>query len=128
MYYLYPSGSYYEGESYNDIFNGKGKFYFNNGDTYDGDFEDDMFNGIGKYVFKSGSKYNGSFLNDQFHGIGTFTFSDGTVEKGRFQQDKRVGKFIQFDHDKYYVIIYNNDKTIKWDYIDEDKISEAQKP
>ena len=111
-----------------NTFEGFGRFYFHNGDTYEGNFENDMFNGLGKYIFKSGDEYNGPFLNDQFHGIGTLTFSDGAVEKGKFHQDKRVGKFIHFKNDKYYVVIYHNDKTIKCDDIDEDKIDHSKKP
>ena len=118
MRYNYPSGSYYEGDTIDDAFNGKGIFYFSNGDIYEGQFKNDMFEGIGIYKFKSGAKYSGLFSNDKFHGIGTLLFEDGTIEKGKFHEDKRVGKFYQIENNEKYEIIYQNDNLLKYNKVD----------
>ena len=48
MKYTFPSGSYYEGETVENKFEGKGFYAFSNGDIYDGEFANDMLEGYGK--------------------------------------------------------------------------------
>ena len=128
MRYEFKSGSFYEGDIVDDMFEGEGIFHFHNGDSYKGKFKNDKFNGVGEYSFKSGNIYRGLFADDKFNGIGTLIYSDGTIEKGKFHQDKRVGKFYQLDENKYYIIIYNNDIQIKYECVDESNIAEINKP
>jgi len=128
MKYIFPSGSYYEGDIVDECFQGKGIFHFSNGDVYEGEFQNDMFQGTGEYRYKSGAVYRGSFLNDMFHGIGTWMFQDGTIEKGKFYQDKRVGKFIQIENEEYYSIVYDRDKMLKCEKTDASSVSDDKKP
>ena len=128
MKYVFPSGSYYEGDTLDENFEGIGSFYFNNGDVYNGSFKNDMFNGYGEYIYKSGLKYMGKFENDEFHGIGTLSLDKNCIEKGKFQKGKRVGKFYQLDNNDYYLIIYNNDKMERYEKVEKEQIPEDKLP
>ena len=128
MEYTYSSGSKYVGDIVNDNFEGKGIFYYSNGDIYNGEFKNDMFNGEGEYTYKNGDRYQGFFVNDKFHGVGTYYYKDGCIEKGKFNEDKRLGKFFQKDNEQHYSIIYDKDRFIKLDNVDEHTIPEDKKP
>lgn len=112
MSYLYPNGSKYEGEIENDLFNGKGIFYFSNGDIYEGNFINDEMCGEGIYKYKSGDIYYGQFERDKFNGLGTYKHKDGSIFKGRFKDDLRIGKFLNYENDKLYETIFQNDKIV----------------
>lgn len=128
MIYKFESGAYYDGDSEDGLFKGKGTFYFTNGDKYIGEFENDMFNGKGEYHYNTGDKYIGMFGEDNFHGIGTYYYKTGAVEKGKFFNGKRVGKFFQVEEDCYYAIVYNNDKIQICETIEKERINEEKLP
>ncbi len=130
MKYTFPSGTYYEGDMVDEMFQGIGMLHYECGDKYSGEFSVDMFEGNGVYTYTSGSSYTGPFVNDLFHGVGTFAYADGSVEKGKFHQDKRVGKFYQFDTATrdYYELIYQNDKVQTCKVVSFESIPEEKRP
>ena len=50
------------------------------GDIYNGMFTDDVFNGPGKYSWQDGAYYEGNFKDGLYHGEGTMVESSGDVE------------------------------------------------
>ena len=70
---------------------GKGILYYNDGEIkYDGDFFNDKYEGNGKYIYKNGDYYIGQFKNDLKHGNGIEYRRDGKVKYTGFWTE---GKF-----------------------------------
>lgn len=101
----YNNGSIYEGDWFNDIRHGKGKFYLsNNSHIYEGDFENDEYSGEGKLISivetnKDGRSQNttheyiGTFKSSLYHGNGILkdTLLDTTYE-GEFFEGLKSGQ------------------------------------
>lgn len=111
----YANNTKYEGEWKNDVYNGKGKFIWQDlidlnyeeydgewkngkrtgtgtykwkdGTVYKGGFFENLLQGKGKFTWISGNYYEGELKNDMFDGEGEFHYADGTVEKGIFKGD-----------------------------------------
>ena len=53
----------------NGLRHGKGILYYKNGNIkYEGEFFNDKFEGNGKYIFENGEYYIGKFLHNNSHG------------------------------------------------------------
>ena len=63
IYYDFKNKDYYEGEFYNNLRHGKGKYYEKNKLKYEGEFTEDKYNGKGKIYYEDGLSYEGEFLN-----------------------------------------------------------------
>ena len=75
--YYYENDEYYIGQFKNGLKNGKGVEYYPNGKIkYEGKFLDDKFEGKGKYIYKSGESYIGKFKNGLFHGKGKYYYKN----------------------------------------------------
>ena len=46
--------------------------FFNNGDRYEGDWKNNVYEGKGIYFWKDGRKYEGNWKNDKKEGVGIF--------------------------------------------------------
>lgn len=83
-----PEGSFsskYEGEWYKDKRTGKGKIVFSDGDSYVGEFVNNLFEGKGKFCWNnSKDSYEGSWSGGKMEGVGCFTHRDGFELKGNY--------------------------------------------
>ena len=70
---------------------GYGRVEFDTGTVYEGDIADDMYNGKGKIV-SADSTYEGDWVDDQPHGFGTMTDYWGDVYVGEFDQGQYNGQ------------------------------------
>ena len=67
------------------------KEYYKNGDIkYDGDFVNDVYEGKGKYIFENGKYYIGQWLNGKANG--KYNYENGEYYKGQFKNGLRHGK------------------------------------
>ena len=83
----------YEGQLLaNEIFDGKGTYFWPNGDKYIGDFVDGKFEGKGKEVWVNGDIYEGTYLKDQRHGKGIYYYNNGKSENREYNHGKRIDK------------------------------------
>ena len=86
----------YEGQFHKDKKHGKGKIkYIQSGDKYEGDFYDGIINGYGKYEWANKCVYIGNFLNGEMDGKGLFKWPDGSEYEGDYVKGVRegLGKF-----------------------------------
>ena len=97
------NGDMFEGEVQDDMFNGQGRYYYNNGDKYIGDFVDNTKEGKGVLMFSDNDLYNGDFKDNKFNGKGTYYYKDGSRYQGDWVNNKKEGEGeLQFaDGDKY---------------------------
>ena len=81
---LVKNGSFiYEGEFYNDVYDGYGRLIFRNGDVYEGEFLEGQPSGFG-ILTKQDSEYEGEFKDGLRHGFGTEHNLNGYKYKGDF--------------------------------------------
>lgn len=90
----YPFGRY-EGEMFEGIECGNGKFYFNNGIVIEGVFEQNYCQGT--CVYPEIGVYRGEFLNFKKHGEGVFTLNDGRKCMATWNEDFFDGRVIYVD-------------------------------
>ena len=85
---IYEDGKYYIGQLKNDYRHGKGILYYKNGNIkYDGDFFDNKFEGNGKLVFEDGQYYIGEFKKGFRNGKGIEYYANGTIKyEGEFNE------------------------------------------
>ena len=111
--YYYENDEYYIGLFKNGLKNGEGIEYYQNGNIkYEGEFVDDKFEGKGKYIFKNGESYKGDFKNGLFHGKGIYYYKDGNIRyAGDFIDDKFEGNGkYNYENGEYYIGQWKNDK------------------
>ena len=73
-------GSYYIGQTKNNLPDGKGKEYYENGNLrYKGDFINGKKEGNGKYIYENGNYYIGEWKNDLKHGKGKLYDKDNKI-------------------------------------------------
>ena len=95
---------YYIGEWKADKRQGKGKLYYSNGKlVYDGDWDNNNFEGEGKYIDPYNSSYYiGQFKNGKRHGKGQFFDKSGRLLfKGEFINNLPGDKGILLSNDGY---------------------------
>jgi len=91
VYYFAESEKKYEGEFYENQFEGKGVLSFKNGQKYDGEFKNGKKEGHGTMQFQNGNKYIGSWKEDQQNGMGVyFDAKSSTKRQGEWKKGKRV--------------------------------------
>ena len=56
---VWPDGSKYDGDWFEDKMEGKGKLIRSDNNVYEGDFKNDKAEGTGKYIEKGGETYIG---------------------------------------------------------------------
>ena len=99
--YSYASdGSYYEGDFachmnedrvYEDVFHGKGTFFYREGEVYAGEWREGLRHGDATYEWPSGSKFKGQFVDDEMvHGF--YKTASGNEYLGDFMNGLRHGK------------------------------------
>ena len=117
-YKYFAIGFMYFGEWKNDLFHGKGTYYWIDGTTYVGEFYRGQIYGKGKLKKPSGETYEGFFVNGAKHGKGktnwadgdshvgywwdgdisgrgTYTWGSGGVFDGKFKNNLRSGKGVE---------------------------------
>jgi S1-C subfamily serine protease/antitoxin component YwqK of YwqJK toxin-antitoxin module len=106
----YKDGEYestYEGEFYNGIRQGKGKFTHKDGTVAIGQFINGQLMGYGTRTSDDGSKYEGEFVNYRQHGNGKMTFANGAVFDGFWVSDRMyTGKYTNYDGKVTYIQEY----------------------
>ena len=111
--YYYENDEYYIGQFKNGLKNGKGIEYYPNGNIkYDGEFVDDKYEGNGKYIYKNGESYRGKFKNGFLHGKGVYYYENGKIcYEGDFINDKYEGNGrYNYTNGEYYIGQWKNDK------------------
>ena len=92
-YFYDPVGIY---GGYNNVPNGRGKYYDDNGNVViDGFFVNGAQEGYGWKKDEDGSIYEGYFSDGQKHGLGRLVEKDGTVTEGIFIKGKIEGFVMQ---------------------------------
>lgn len=82
----------YRGSFKNNTKTGKGKMIYNSGDTYEGDYFNDVFNGTGCYKWKaSGYEYIGEYKNGIMNGNGIYKWNESEYYKGEFVNGIKEG-------------------------------------
>ncbi|MCR4925352.1 MAG: hypothetical protein K5917_03580 [Clostridiales bacterium] len=79
----------YQGEFKNGLFDGYGKYSFNNV-QYVGNFKEGLPEGTGIYTAKDGSTYEGTFVKGKLNGDVNITNSSGKKSVGKWENGKRV--------------------------------------
>ena len=104
--------AHYEGEYFNDKFEGKGKYIYENGEYYEGDWKNGLRNGNGKIYKKDGLiRYEGGFINDKYEGGGQYFWQNNELYIGEFKNGLRNGKGKE---------LYQNGKVkYEGDYVDD---------
>ena len=99
---LAMKGLMYEGEFFNDLFNGEGKITYENGDVFNGHWVDGLKHGYGELRSKNGKIYKGQYENDEKTGDGTMIWPDKRRYQGDWVNGKRhgVGLYTFFDKAK----------------------------
>lgn len=128
----FESGSEYNGEFKNGLFDGKGVLTFYDGAVYDGEWLNGKRHGYGKInhpngvtyagvwckdkphgkgraTYEDGSYYEGEWVNGVRHGHGVRTFINGTVYSGEMANNKRNG---------YGTVTHPNGRTYTGDWVD----------
>ena len=101
---LVKDGNKYTGEFLNNLFHGKGEYFFVGGDYYNGTFRQGLPDGWGVYVFMSddklkGDRYAGDFSLGQAQGRGSTFFHTGAVYSGHYAAGLPEGLGIYIDRD-----------------------------
>jgi len=102
----YDVGEYY-GQVRNGEPNGLGIFYYDSGSRYEGQFVDGLFEGNGVLHFLDndewhGDRYEGQFVDDVAHGFGVYVFHAGDKLEG----DKYAGQFVDWSFEAVGVYFY----------------------
>jgi serine/threonine protein kinase len=99
----YMDGSIYEGEKYQGLRHGKGKFYYSDGGMYDGDWRSGSMDGVGTLFYAGGNvAYKGEWKEDKFHGKGIVYNEAPVPPVGGFD-------YSNFDNLQDYWIRYEGD-------------------
>ena len=93
--------------------------------VYDGEFIDDLFDGNGKYFWNDGKKYKGLFKNGLINWKGEFIWNDNSIYVGeyinnikQFENNEPNGNgYFEYNNKRYNEIFDNgklllNDKSI----------------
>ena len=116
------NGGYYEGETKNGLYQGKGRMVWDNGQSFEGDFEngkrvcgtyswpngekyaghfrDGKRNGFGKYYYANGDIYEGLWLDGLKHGFGIYSYCSGFYDLGEYRHDKQHGSVLWVSADQ----------------------------
>ena len=99
---LAMKGLLYEGEFFNNLFNGEGKITYENGDVFNGHWVDGLKHGYGELRSKNGKVYKGQYENDEKMGEGIMVWPDKRRYQGDWVNGKRhgVGLYTYFDKAK----------------------------
>jgi len=103
---MYICRGRYEGQFYEGVFYGRGKYTFEDGSYYDGEYvavttnkmgikfplPDGLRHGRGVRVWANGNRYEGAWIQDKMEGIGRLEYFNGDVYEGFFQQSVRHGQ------------------------------------
>lgn len=127
-------GFFYNGEWLNDLFHGKGVYYWTDGTIYEGEFYKGLISGKGKLTKPSGEKYEGFFhqclksgkgkthwangdshvgywLLGELKGRAVYTWANGGVFDGKFKSGMRSGKGTEtFPEGSKFTGIWREDK------------------
>ena len=115
--FLWKNGNYYQGDFYNDIFNGYGIYRWGSERTYEGNWKNGKMDGKGKLILIDGSYYVGEFVNGQKCGKGFYAWNKDKYYDGEWKNDKQNG----------YGIYYKNGKQLKGFWINGKLISNYKK-
>ncbi len=101
--YLFPDGSYYNGQWDNDQMSGMGRLDMKNGDCYVGEFHKNKRDGQGMCTYANGCTYNGSWSKDHRQGDGIQWFDNGDKYEGEWDHDMMDGEgsYVWYDGVKY---------------------------
>ncbi len=87
-------GFMYKGGWLNDLFHGKGTYYWTDGTTYVGDFYQGFINGKGKLIKPTGESYEGFFWKGIKDGKGTTHWVSGDSHVGYWLDGELKGRAL----------------------------------
>eukprot|EP00804_Cyclotella_cryptica_P016739 CCRYP_002034-RA/>CCRYP_002034-RA protein AED:0.26 eAED:0.26 QI:348/1/1/1/1/1/2/131/940 len=79
---------------------GKGTMTYDGGAVYEGDFVDDVYEGYGKYTWEDMDEYEGEWKAGERNGKGIFRGGDGVVEYSMYENGKPIGDGISWAPDR----------------------------
>ena len=83
----------YEGQFFDNVYNGYGKYIWQNLDYYEGEFVNGLCNGKGQLYNNNGILiYDGYFFNNNKQGFGMYNYGNGIIYKGLWSNDKENGE------------------------------------
>ncbi|CAF1336171.1 unnamed protein product [Didymodactylos carnosus] len=86
---ILPDGGSYEGDTVNDIPNGRGVCVWPTGTHYTGEWKDGKKHHRGTYTYTNGDRYAGEYKGGKIHGRGICTYANGDRYDGEWQDDKK---------------------------------------
>jgi len=93
--YFWTDGSIYEGEFFRGLINRKGKLIKSSGETYEGFFENGIKHGRGKTYWVNGDSHIGYWWNGQLKGRALYKWANGQTFDGKFTNGLRSGKGVE---------------------------------
>lgn len=79
---------------------GKGTMTYDAGAIYEGDFVNDLYEGYGKYTWEDLDEYEGEWKAGERNGKGIFRGADGVVEYSMYENGKPIGDGISWAPDR----------------------------
>ena len=99
----YEDGTYLEGIYYNNAINGFTRILFSNKEKFEGEIFNDIAEGYGKYIFKrQGCEYEGYWNNNYKNGIGKESWWHQGNYIGEFKNGKKNGIGIYYWNDESF--------------------------
>ena len=85
---------------------GKGTMYYKDVSIkYEGDFFNGLMQGNGKYIYEDGDYYIGKWFNNQKHSKGILYYKDGNIQyEGEFLNNNFFGNGKAINEDGQYYI------------------------
>ncbi len=90
--YYWTDGTTYKGEFYCGLIYGKGKLTKPSGETYEGFFVKGIRSGRGKTHFVGGDSHVGYWRDNQLNGRGLYKWNNGAIFDGKYKNGIRCGK------------------------------------
>ena len=90
--YYWTDGTKYVGEFYRGLIYGKGKLTKPSGEIYEGFFVDGLRRGRGKTHWVNGDSHVGYWWDNELHGRALYKWHSGAIYDGKFKNGIRSGK------------------------------------
>ncbi|CAD8067567.1 unnamed protein product [Paramecium sonneborni] len=89
-------GNIYNGEWFDQMPDGKGKYTFSDQSFYQGEFSKGCLHGRGEFKSKEGNTYRGQWQNNKMHGQGVYMYSNGCKYEGNWERDLPNGEGMEW--------------------------------
>ena len=103
--FIFDDGKYYIGEFHNGNRHGNGMLFSNNNEViYQGTYVDDKYDGQGTLLLKNGGHYIGDFKNGEKNGHGElYDKNNNIILEGQFYKNDPRGSYKYFKGNDYVI-------------------------